>query len=1458
MKCSVIRNSNTQVIEGVFAENGKSSLLFKQLNEELQDAEKALDKWLLSYTPSFLDKYEGNRDENGEPMMKEVLEASPKGMEPQIEVLKKLVNPTAKKVPGGYAEIESSTKIANRVSDLVAQYRRDINAPEATSSVAADIGTTVHLLAELIFRDLNGEKMSDNKMLEEVKKHLVASEVDTKWVDSISNAALSNLKKGVRALYDDIQKTQKSIDPDQKAVILTEHIVHDKFRDLAGTIDAIIVYSNGQVGIIDFKSTFMSKRALTEDIAFADANKITQWNIQMSNYKEMLKAQLGISDLRETRIIPIGVDYKIFDKKAEKWKVANKIKTINMAGTIKSRSLDPIPLAGELTGKRITDTAIKRLESERERLTVQQRSLSDFKKRRLVEIKINKIDTILQSLRLYDDLKDVTQMASELLKEVNANMNVVKKKSKSYLTPAKIRTYINELSFLNEVLKTADPSSELFNKLKDSDEAELKKYLGSKNFQAVIKNAEAIGVSQQIGNTISTLEGMILDRMNEEAGEDIDLMRTGKKPGMMESRFMGLSEIDHPIFQRFNQLFTTARDVAERNLFEDIELIKTNTNALREWADSKGMSLQKVFDMIINDKTMSLKTEANSQFYEDLAKAKEKEDLKWLKKHTVFNEEKFKKDNERAISVFEDPSFDAASFFKMRQGKFEKDEDFKKRLDKKLEEEKSKFANRHDVTLKRDAYFTSVYLLPNTNSSQYVSDLYVEMNKPGNEALKNYYDMHVSLNEKFDEMTGTDKKIKRNFIANVAQDMADRFMELGFFNGVSELWNSFKYSMQVREQDEVLGVLDTATGKRLNSIPLLYTDEIRLPLDEKEENRIRTTERIKLQEEFKAAGKSIETRDFDNALESKTKKALAAAEYKKGKGIKSVDLSTSLIMFASSVHRYHAMKSIEDDVLTLRQILASGDVNETVVDEFGRPLQNKLMGKIAESIGVDISTIELFDKHVDYLLYGKKGSDILLGDTISAQKVMDKFHNYLSLKALALNLPLGAANFAGATVNLNMLAIEGRMFNQEDLKFASKIAPVLRSAEFEDSDDLTDDKIKAAYAVAAFRPATRDLSYEESEKVSASWGKQNMTWRNAFVLHRLGDDAIDNKILLSTMKSHGIDSTGKLVRRDRAKENFVPLMDMEFKKKKNGSLEIIHEGKDILPEVFTKVRNKVRKMAFNVKGSISEEQRAAIQGDLLGQMVMKFRTWMPGIVQSRFGKEKYDATLEDIEVGRYRVMLGNLFQQGIVPGLQNFSNVMVSAMPLMLDHYKGRMKGEYVEKLYQRFMTDNPQLKNSFTKEDFIKLTEDKLRATIVEARVAAALGALLLFLTAGLDWDDPDENNILTRNIFLMLKRTTLELSFTYSASSVLDIVKSPFAVFTLAKDLSKIRNNTIDEAVDIMFGENQNRDTTPIMYYTIKQVPVLNQILNVAGVFNPSIYETEKTTGERIIEDVLEDDEE
>jgi len=1457
MSCSIVRNSNSQIIEGVFADNGKSSKLYKDLVEKTGDAEVALDKWLLAYVPSFIDKYEGARDENGEPVVDAILEADPEGVELQVEVLKKLVNQTAVKTPEGYKDMETSTVIANRVSDLVQKYRNEIGAYSSSDTTAADIGTTVHMLVENMFKHFTGiKKMSHAEMISEVEKALVSAGIDAKWVKSIDNKTMLNLDKGVRELYDNIIKTQETIDPDKKPIILTEHVVHDKFKDLAGTIDAIIVYSNGQVGILDFKTMYTSKSALDEGRNVVNSSKITEWNIQLSNYKEMLKSQLGIEDLRESRIIPIGVDYKVFDKKQDKLVIADKIKTVNMAGTISTRTLDPVPVAGEVTGKKLTDNAIKRLEGQRAKLLSDYRSTSNKKSRKLIEIKLNQIDTALQALRLYDDVKDVTKMASNTIEEITKKMNVVKKGSRSYLSAGDIRNYINELQFFGEIIKAVDPNSDEFVALKGKTEKELKKLLKSGELQSILDKSQALYVGSQINNMVSTLEGMLFDRMNEEAGDEIDLRHTGKKPGVMGRAFLGIAEVDSPVFQRFTQLFTQARDTAENNTFDDIREIQEKHEALKAWAKSSGRSLQEVFDMMINKKNMSLVTPAKQEFYDDREKAKKNKDVKWFKANTTFNEKKYQEARDQELAIYNDPAFDAAAFFNMRKGFKESDADFKKRLDQKVKDAKEAFENQHNPNKNKNAYLTSAFLQPNVESGQYASELYRLMNQSGNQALKDYYEMYTGLNEKFDSLVGSETKIKRNFIANVSQSMTDKIMELGPVQGVKELWNAFKYDLQIREQDEVVGRTDPETGERKRSIPLLYTDEMRIKLSPKEQKQIEATTRIKLEEEFKQKQKSITSRDFQNALKTATDTAIAAAEYKKGRNVKSVDLTSSLILLTNSVHRFAEMKNIEEDVLTLREILVNGDVNETVVDEFGRPIKDKLMGKIAERIGISDDTVALFDRHVDFLLYGKKGSDVEFAG-VSGQKLLNKFHSYLSLKALALNVPLGFASYQGAKANLKFLAGEGRVFNQEDLKYADKIIPIIRSAEFTAEDDMTDDKIKAAHAVAFFRPTTRDLTYEEAEKTSSSWGKQNMTWRNAFVLHRLGDDAIDNKILISLLKSHGIDSTGKVVRRDRAKGDFTSIMDMEFKSDK-GKLSIIHNGQDIFkenPSLFTTLRNRTRKVAFNVKGSISEEQRAAMQGNILFQMAMKFRTWMPGMVQSRFGDVRYDAILDDLEIGRYKVFLGMMFKQGIAPGLENLKNVMISTMPLMLDYYQGKLKGEYAEKKYQEFLEINPQLRGRFTKQDFIQLMEDKMRGAIIEARMAAALGALVLFLSAGLNWDDPDENNIITRNLFLMLKRTSLELSFPYSPGSAVELAKFPFPVMSLIKNMDQIYNNTIDETRDLVLGENSKRDTTPMLYYTSKQIPLLNQVMNVAGLFNPSIYETEETITEQLIEEVLED---
>jgi hypothetical protein len=71
MKCSVIRNSNNE-IQQVLASNGEESILFNILDRVLNDKEKALRLWATTYTPDFKKKFKGERDENGEPLLREI------------------------------------------------------------------------------------------------------------------------------------------------------------------------------------------------------------------------------------------------------------------------------------------------------------------------------------------------------------------------------------------------------------------------------------------------------------------------------------------------------------------------------------------------------------------------------------------------------------------------------------------------------------------------------------------------------------------------------------------------------------------------------------------------------------------------------------------------------------------------------------------------------------------------------------------------------------------------------------------------------------------------------------------------------------------------------------------------------------------------------------------------------------------------------------------------------------------------------------------------------------------------------------------------------------------------------------------------------------------------------------------------------------------------------------------
>jgi hypothetical protein len=349
------------------------------------------------------------------------------------------------------------------------------------------------------------------------------------------------------------------------------------------------------------------------------------------------------------------------------------------------------------------------------------------------------------------------------------------------------------------------------------------------------------------------------------------------------------------------------------------------------------------------------------------------------------------------------------------------------------------------------------------------------------------------------------------------------------------------------------------------------------------------------------------------------------------------------------------MTGIEEDVKSLRHILTEGDVKETVLDQFGRTMKSEIDRSLHSRLGVSEETVKQFDEAVDYLIYGRsqKGGFLINKDSkIAGNKIVQGLHKFLSVKALGLNPILGFASYAGAGANLHMMAAEGRLFTKEDM---SEVSHSISAGPYGMLSKTEDDR----GLLSLLRPASRDLVYEEAEETSASWLSKNLTMRNVFAFHRIGDDNIDNRIALSMANSHVIDEDGIIRHRDKAKSKNAKSI-REYTKTVDGKTFVEFEGQNYFknnPAQFTKFRNKIRKVAFNVKGSTSEEYRGQINSTFLGQMLMKFRSWMPGLVQTRLSGLRYDETLEQIEMGKFSLFMGELIHNSLGGRLNVLKNM---------------------------------------------------------------------------------------------------------------------------------------------------------------------------------------------------------
>lgn len=659
--------------------------------------------------------------------------------------------------------------------------------------------------------------------------------------------------------------------------------------------------------------------------------------------------------------------------------------------------------------------------------------------------------------------------------------------------------------------------------------------------------------------------------------------------------------------------------------------------------------------------------------------------------------------------------------------------------------------------------------------------------------LNAYYNLFEKYNSEFRKTLGVEYyNLPNNFLPNIRKSNIDRLLDNGVFNGSKDVLNNLMQELNVREDDMMYGEIDPETGSLKRTIPRFFIN-------------------------------SFKDKDGNTII-----------------GEKSYDLTKSVILFSKMAYNYEEMNHIEGTVLAMRDFLA--EKGEMVIRRGQNPLRdlvgNDLTTKIA---GKQIE--QIFQSFVDLYLYGVTVNPISDDSSGKYEKLILEAKQYFTLKALGLGFIPAAGSFLAAKTQAAIEGFKGQIYTGEQYKQSMVDAWKER------------DKFLALYAFFDPMDVKYDFFQVGSETTIGDPREQNPVKRyvNSRTLLRpfsLGDEYIDEVILASMAKNFYIDSNGDLRRmRDDVERK-------QFEKQSIWNL-FSYDGNDgklnISPEKIKDIKIKFKQAAqaaqSKIKGVIPEEDKAYWQTQLLGQVVMHFKSWMPGLLRERLGKAKYNDALQLVEMGRFTAFGQEMYNHEQL-GIAEFTKSVVIPKLLELSKhivwYSAPKNDARIRLAYEAWLDRNPQYKGKVSYDEFLSAQRTQMKALIIELRIILAFATMIALL--GADFDDDGKKFYqemwITRKIAAIMSKTNSEISFTYNPTEFAKMIKNPIPMAGVLVDATNILSNAYDETIDITLGEKfpapfhkaQSQDKTGIGFYTTKVVPGASQLEKFLEIFDGS----------------------
>lgn len=1298
-------------------------------------------------------------------------------------------------------------RVTRRVHDYIKEFNRKLfNRPDRLDERAlrsANAGVVIHKVMEITFnKRWNNESLSYNDIIDEAIFQLkeipeFANKPDEFFKGIMKQAHFrSAVVKTVDGVIQQIKDAEKRIakvngikESDLDPQVFTEVMLYDTANDLAGTVDLLVVHSNGAVSKFDWKSMIyemVGKQTVNAPAWYKRAN----WNQQLAIYDNILSAAYGVTDFAMSRIIPINIQFA----------KDNTVYSMSSAYTqANNPHLSIVPTSTERTDNELVNKKINDLATKLNDLaTVYKDAKDKVAKGRLLE-KINRISETLKRLQVsqdfgyvYEELKKINKYIKDREQELeytNAPDNT--EKNPNYLDLG----VLNDLSEYVELFRGFSVVAlEHLETVKDTmSETEYK----DKQLQYAL-------ISNEIDVASHAISTKSVEQLVERTG--IDFTKPTKKPGFLARWFSPLSHFEHPVLKALSKIVTKA---FEDTRFSIQDLAKTageKSKALKEWANANGMSELDAYKKLYNSETGKLHYRYGKKFYEDLSKAREKKDVKWLLKYAEI----------KATTVDEHTKYEYTGnakdrFLKAREWE---ENNLKKRLignDKEVERRMKAWDKKHDVSKSYDALFDkgNEFVELNFTTTDYNTDEwnYIQENAP----LKDFYDFFTNTMMSLNKLV--EVRIDRNFVPNINQSMIDKIMQSGL-TGLGDLGSTFLQSMQLQQDDIYRGALENSNSEKV--IPLAYYHEQREPLSSSEK------------EEVKSKLLAIRDKDgnqmFVDGTEEFTEElnyAITQAEYAKARKNKSVDLSKTLVLFADSVYMHSALSDSEGAIKSLRAVITDRGQKSLAVDKKGRPKLDAFTHDYAITMGISEGEIEVFDRFVDMYFYGIKGGQ---GDFVfeafgrewSTKKLYQQFMKYIAVRQMGLS-PLPAfSNIVGGKMNIMMLGAEGLYFTNKQFKKSQK--------RFINRDP------KTIAALNWLQPFSHDISNELARKLSANKMSQALTVDNMFVWYRQGDNMMSSDVGLSMMENYGVDPSDGIAKpleylKDKSVKPLIEVATIN----EDGSFSV----PGLSAEGYTHFRKSVMLVVNKAIGSMSEEDKNLAQSNLLIATVMMFKNWIPGLGRTRFSKFGKNS-VDVFDVGRFNVLMGEFTDKGVAPKLKAFTELLLE---VTLCGFNSTKVNEAVSrKFYQRYLTEKRMTESELSFEQFRDLRIKKLRGMGMELRVYLAFLLLVLGAKAMLppDKDDPLRKPAVLA--FRMVNRSLLEVSFFLDPRTINQVGGNAIPPIRLLNDTYSMLKGTYGLIEHSITGEKikKSQKTLQWGYKSVTFIPGVKAFYDVMDIYD------------------------